>query len=105
MDTDALHYYKAVECTGRQDDSDVYVFGPTLQFDASGVRIPSEKQQYVWIPHIISKLGSVVNPLPNQLPDIDRPLTATIKELQSIAGDNTLSGVTLLSKEIIIYLS
>ena len=101
MDTeqhDTLHYYKAVECTGRQDDSDVYVFGPTLQFDIKGVRIPADQQQFVWIPHILSKIGSVVNPLPDQLPDVRQPLTVLVKGLQSVAGDNVISGVTLLSK-------
>ena len=77
METDAeqdsLHYYKAVECTGRQDDSDVYVFGPTLQFDTKGVCIPAEQQQYMWIPHITSKLGSIVNPLPD-ITDVQQPL-------------------------------
>jgi hypothetical protein len=95
-----LHYYKAVECTGRQDDSDVYVFGPTLQFDNKGARISADQQQYQWIPHIISKLGTVVNPLPD-LPDVQHPLTTLLKGLQSVAGDNAISGITLLSEYII----
>lgn len=99
LDTEehTLHFYKAVECTGRQDDSDVYVFGPTLQFDSKGDCIPEEQQQYVWIPHIISKLSSVVNPLPD-LPHVQQPLTILVKGLQSVAGDNVISGITLLSK-------
>ena len=97
-----LHYYKAVECTGRQDDSDVYVFGPTLQFDTKGVRIPDEQQQYIWIPHILSKLGSIVNPLPD-IPDVEQPLTILVKGLKSVAGDNIMSGICLLSKQTIVH--
>ena len=95
MDSDTLHFYKAVECTGRQGDSDVYIFG---QFNKHGDRIPAEQQQYVWIPHILSKLGSIVNPLPDQLPNVQHPLTILVDGLQSVAGDNAIGGVTLLSK-------
>lgn len=92
-----LHYYKAVECTGRRDDSDVFVFGPTLQFDTKRVRIPDEQQQYMWIPNILSKLGSIVNPLPD-ISEVQQPLTILVKGLKSVAGDNVMSCISLLCK-------
>ena len=38
-----------------------------------------------------------MNPLPD-LPDVQHPLTVLVKGLQSVAGDNAISGITLLSK-------
>ena len=45
-----------------------------------------------------SQKHTIVNSLPPQLPEIDKPLQFVVEGLQSIAGENALSGVFLLSK-------
>ena len=89
--------FKAVTCTGRQPGSSVFVFGPTLHINDLGDLIPRESQEYIWVPRILHQLHRVVNPLA-VLPDpvSDNPLQYVIRGLQSIAGDNVISGVFLL---------
>ena len=93
-----MHKYKVVTCTGHQEGYKVFVFGPTLQFTDKGKQIASEDQCYVWVPQFLTKTNTIVNTLPPQLPSIEEPLQFVVKGLQSIAGDNALSGVFLLSE-------
>ena len=90
--------YKVVTCTGRQEESKVFVFGPTLHFTDKGKQIPLQDQCYVWVPQFLAKTHTIVNTLPPQLPSINEPLQFVVRGLQSIAGDNALSGVFLLSE-------
>lgn len=93
----SLQAYFPVTCTGQQPNSDVFVFGPTLQFDTSGNLIPLAEQRYIWIPQILEKLHRVVNPLTvipynpqgNALKDV-------VLGIQQLTGENIFSGVTLL---------
>ena len=95
--------YTAVTCTGRQPNADVFVFGPRLQLDLNGEIIPEEDQEFVWIQDILDKLNRVVNPLPYiPKPGWANPLYSLIEGMQTIAGDNTISGVFLLGK-VFIY--
>lgn len=90
--------YKVVTCTGRQEESKVFVFGPTLHFTDKGKQISLQDQCYVWVPQFLAKTHTIVNTLPPQLPSIGEHLQFVVKGLQSIAGDNALSGVFLLSE-------
>ena len=58
--SDDVFHYKAVVCTGRQPDSDVFILilGPSLQFTIHGNEIPVDRQEYVWVPEILDKLVS-----------------------------------------------
>ena len=47
---DGVTQYKPVTCTGRQPGSDVTVIEPELQFFKDGTLIPTDMQEYVWIP-------------------------------------------------------
>ena len=95
---DNMDKYKVVTCTGRQEESKVFVFGPTLHFTDKGKQIPLQDQCYVWVPQFLAKTHTIVNTLPPQLPPINKPLQFVVRGLQSIAGDNALSGVFLLSE-------
>ena len=90
--------YKVVTRTGQQEESDVFVFGPTLHFSNKGRQILCENQRYVWVSQFLIKTHTIVNSLPPQLPEVEKPLQFVVEGLQSIAGDNALSGVFLLSK-------
>ena len=91
--------FQAITCTGCQPGSSVFVFGPTLHINEKGDRLPREQQEYVWVPRILQYLHQVVNPL-TALPNSgdDNPLQYVVQGLQSIAGDNVLSGVFLLGR-------
>ena len=96
---DNMDKYKVVTRTGQQEESNVFVFGPTLHFNNKGRQIQCEDQCYVWVPQFLAKTHTIVNSLPPQLPEIDKPLQFVVEGLQSIAGENALSGVFLLSKQ------
>lgn len=86
-------------CTGQQPNFDVFLFGPTIQFDIHGNQIPLYQQRYIWIPHIIEKLHRVVNPLlliPSSLHN--NALQDVISGIQQLSGNNVYSGVFLLGK-------
>ena len=96
---DKMDKYKVVTRTGQQEESNVFVFGPTLHFNNKGRQIQCEDQCYVWVPQFLAKTHTIVNSLPSQLPEIDKPLQFVVEGLQSIAAENALSGVFLLSKQ------
>ena len=91
--------YKAVTCTGRQPGSDIYVIGPELQFFSDGTLIPTDTQEYVWIPEILRKLhvDKISAPL-NTLPDVHHPLRRVLKGMFRACGDNFISALFMLSK-------
>ena len=94
--SDDVVHYKAVVCTGRQPDSEVFVFGPSLQFIIDGNEIPVDRQEYVWVPEILDKLvPGGVHPM-FDLPHIVNPLNFVVGGLHQIAGENAISGVFLL---------
>ena len=43
----SLQAHFPVICTGQQPNTDVFVFGPTLQFNTSGNLIPLAEQRYI----------------------------------------------------------
>ena len=42
-----------VTCIGRQPNSDVWVFSPSVQVDSEGLEIPLDQQQYYWYVYIL----------------------------------------------------
>lgn len=102
MPTDDIVHYKAVVCTGRQPDSDVFIFGPSLQFTSNGNEIAIDKAEYVWVPEILDKLvPRGVHPI-FDLPHIVNPLNFVVSGLNQIAGENVISGVFLLGMYVVI---
>ena len=61
---DSTTQYDAVTCTGRQINSNVFVFGPNFQVTDNGDLIPAEDQRFIWIDEILHKLQRPLNPLP-----------------------------------------
>ncbi len=94
-----LEHYLPVTCTGRQPESDVFVFGPNIQLDKHGRTIPSNEQRYLWVPHILDKLHRVVNPLP-MIPQSlhGNALQDVVMGIQQLTGENIYSGVFLLGE-------
>jgi len=88
--------YRAVTCTGRQLNSDVFVFSPTVHLDKWGNEIPVSEQQYLWIPQILDKLNQVTNPL-SYIPSAhDNALQDVVRGIKHLSGDNVYSGILLL---------
>ena len=83
-------------------DSDVFIFGPSLQFTSNGDEIPINKAEYVWVPEILDKLvPGGVHPI-FDLPHIVNPLNFVVSGLNRIAGENVISGVFLLGTYAVI---
>ena len=82
---------KPVVCMGWQSGSNVFVLGETLQFCETGVLIPPDEQEYVYIPFILEKLGlsNSISPV-NTLPDIPKPLYTVMDGIHQVAGDNSI---------------
>ena len=91
-----------VECLGRQEDSDVFVLGPSLQFWSNGEAIPPEQQQYVWIPYILKKLKVMdsISPI-DKLPSVQNPMRKVVKGLRKISGDNFPSSILMLGEDFV----
>jgi len=85
-----------ITCTGRQLNSDVFVFSPTVHLDKWGNEIPVSEQQYLWIPQILDKLNQVTNPLPYIPSTHDNALQDVVRGIKHLSGDNVYSGVLLL---------
>ncbi len=87
----------AVECIGRQDNSDVFVLGPELQFKKNGEPIPACEQRFVWIPYLLKKLKVLesIDPLV-AIPTVKNPMKKLVRGLQNICGDNFGSALFLL---------
>ena len=102
MPTDDIVHYKAVVCAGRQPDSDVFIFGLSLQFTSNGNEIAIDKAEYVWVPEILDKLvPRGVHPI-FDLPHIVNPLNFVVSGLNRIAGENVISGGFLLGTYVVI---
>ncbi len=91
--------YKPVTALGRQPQSDVYIIGPNLHFHSDGTPIPSERQEYIWLPHILQKLKVPFTPLA-ALPVVDNrnALQYLLTSMGQILGSNHFSGLFMLSK-------
>ena len=96
-----------MHCIGRQEGSDVFLLGPTLQFRKSGEAIPKEAQQYVWIPYILKKfhVHDTITPIADELPEVHHPLRKVVKGLKRISGENFGSALFLLGKHVACELS
>ncbi len=102
-DGEDIRQYKAVSCTGRQPDSNVFVFGPEIQFTSDGQQIPPDQQEFVWIPQILQKLDRVINPLSSLGSRVlQRPLHHVLHGMDEIAGDNLPSGIYMLGMPALV---
>ena len=93
---DSATQYDAVTCTGRQPNSNVFVFGPNFQVTDNGDLIPAEDQSFIWIDEILHKLQRPLNPLPPLSDHSFIHLTKIVSGMRTLSGDNALSGVYLL---------
>lgn len=96
-ESEGIKEYKAVSCTGLQEEGSIYVFGPTLQFTNHGMQIPLHEQKYVWVDSILLKLKCRINPL-KSIPAVANPLNKTMDMVRNITGDNSISAAFLLGK-------
>ena len=97
--TEMCTQYLPVVCTGLQPGSNAIVVGPELQFFTDGSAIPTENQQYIWIPEIMRKLQAdkISAPL-NTLPVVHHPLKRLLKGMRKITNDNFMSAMYMLGK-------
>lgn len=88
---------KPVVCKGWQPGSNTFVLGETLQFHSNGEIIPVDKQEYIFIPLILEKLGmaSAICPI-NTLPPIENPLYDVMEGIHQVAGDNHICALFCL---------
>ena len=89
-------HYRAVTCTGRQPNSDVFVFSPTLHLDKWDNIIPADEQQYLWIPQILDKLNQVTNPLASTPSIHAAAMHDVVRGIKHLSGENVYSGILLL---------
>lgn len=91
-DDDSCNQIKSVSCMGRQPGSEVFVFGPNLQFSSEGHIIPPSEQEYVWIPDIMKRSNCVINPI-TSIPEIQLPLKHVTEGLLKLSGQNLPSAL------------
>lgn len=86
---DSPRCYKAVTCIGRQEGSNIYVFGPNLHFYENGDEISNADQEYIWVPEILEKLQCPINNMVT-LPVLEdsNALHFVLAGLQNILGKN-----------------
>ena len=75
-----------------QPDSNVFVFGPNIQYDDNGNAIAEKDQIYVWVDGILKKLNQIVNPL-TSVSSISHALKRVVRGVRKISGDNVMSGI------------
>ena len=80
----------------------MYVVGPTLHFQSDGTPIPTDEQEYVWIPSILKKMKVRHSPI-SELPDLSpcNPLKAVLKGMRQLLGDNACSGIFILGEDAV----
>ena len=84
---DSATQYDAVTCSGRQPNSNVFVFGPNFQVRDNGDLIPAEDQRFIWIDEILHKLQRPLNPLSDHS---FIHLTKIVTGMHTLSGDNVL---------------
>ncbi len=100
-DSDDCRPLKAVTGIGRQEESNIFIFGPKLHFQANGEIVLEEEREYVWIPEILQKLQCPINNLV-ALPVLldENPLHTVVSGMMNILGRNVISGVHMLGMYI-----
>ena len=97
--TEMCTQYLPVVFTGLQPGSNAIVVGPELQFFTDGSAIPTENQQYIWIPEIMRKLQAYKISAPlNTLPVVHYLLKRLLKGTRKITNDNFMSAMYMLGK-------
>ena len=90
---------QAVTSIGRQPNSEVYVFSPTIQVSDDGERFSQRELPYIWVDEIINYISVLPKspPLPS-LPTCREPLKVLLEGLHTLTQRNFISSVFVLGE-------